>query len=130
MPTAPAQQPKQDQAPFGVSPATQPVPNRGYEAAAASRLGLVVNQLTDLLKLAGASSDIGKAVLDALKTLTKHVPPGSVTPAAEKANIDRMAMQNNQNNSQMQALRQRQAQPQGGGASMPQGGTQMPSPAA
>ena len=122
MPTTPAAPSSQQEAPFGTSPATQPVPNRGYEAAAASRLGLVVQMLDDLLKLAGSSSDIGRAVLDALRILVKHVPPGSVTPAASQANTQRLALQNQQQNQQMQALRQQMAQPGaqgGGGAPMP-----------
>jgi hypothetical protein len=46
------------------------------------RLGLVIKQLTEILPLAGASSDIGKTVLDVLTKLTKHVPIGSNTQAS------------------------------------------------
>ena len=96
--------------PMGTSPATGPSPNKGYEAAALQRLGLVVKQLSELVPLAGATTDIGKDILKALTTLTKHVPSGSVTPAAEKNNIERMSMQNTQSNQQMQALKQQMAQ--------------------
>lgn len=95
--------------PMGASPVSAPSPNRGYEAAAAQRLGLVIKQLTDLLPLAGATSEIGKDILKALSTLGKHVPSGSVSPAAEKSNIERMSMQNTQQNAQMQALKQQGA---------------------
>jgi|SRR6185312_1494246 len=109
-PSAPAGQPKA--APFGQSPVTGPTPNKGFEAAALKRMGLVVRQLEELLPLAGAGSDIGKDVLKALNLLVKHVPAGSVTPADEKAQLERMSMANTQNNQQMQALRQQMQQPQ------------------
>lgn len=121
---APAASPAQSQAPFGTSPVTQPVPNRGYEAAAASRLGPIINNLSMVLNVVGAGSDVGKDILKALTILTKHSPPGSSNPATDKANIDRMAMQNTQNQNNLQAMRQ---QPQGGGAAMPQ---QQPMPRA
>ena len=62
--------------------------------------------------MAGAASDIGKACLEALNKLVKFVPAGSVSPAAEKNNIEQMAMKNAQQNQQMQALK---AQSAGGG---------------
>jgi len=117
-PAATQQQPPQP--PFGSSSATGPTQNKGYEAAAAQRLGLVIKQLEELIPLAGAASDIGKACLDALNKLVKFVPAGSVSPAAEKNNIEQMAMRNAQSNQQMQALKQMQAQPQ------PQQPAQMP----
>jgi hypothetical protein len=111
--TAPAAAPQQpSQPPFGNSPATAPTPNKGYEAAAAQRLGLVIKQLEALVPLAGAASPIGKACLEALNKLVKFVPAGSVTPAAAKNNINQMAMQNAQQNQQMQALRQQSMQGQ------------------
>ena len=56
----------------------------------------------------GAASDPGKACLDALNKLVKHVPPGSSTPASERANIEQRAMKNVQDNQQLMALRQQQ----------------------
>lgn len=119
--------PQQSSPPFGASPATGPTPNKGYEAAAAQRLGLVIKQLTDLVALSGATSEVGQAALKMLNIGVKLVPAGSVTPAAEKNNIEQMAMRNAQGNQQMQALK---AQREGGGAA-PAGGpagapTQMP----
>lgn len=103
------------QPPFGSTPATGPTPNRGYEAAGLQRLGLVVKQLEELIPMFGAGSEPGKKVLKALQTLVDLVPSGSVSPAAQKNNIERMAMQNAQANQQMQALQQQrmQAQQQG-----------------
>src|SRR5215472_3796487 len=106
-PTAgPSGQPQAAQPPMGSTPATGPTPNKGFEAAGLQRLGLVIKQLTDLLPQVGVGSDVGKDVLKALNSLAKHVPSGSSTPGAERTNIDRMAMQNSQNNAMMQKMRQ------------------------
>lgn len=111
--TTPAVAPQQpQQPPFGVSAATGPTPNKGYEAAAAQRLGIVIKQLEELVPMAGATSDIGKAVLKALDSLVKFVPAGSVNPAAQKNNIEQLAMKNTQQNQQMQAIKQMQSQGQ------------------
>jgi hypothetical protein len=110
---------------MGVSPATGPTPNKGYEAAAMQRLGLVIKQLTDILPLAGATSDIGKTVLDVLGKLAKHVPAGSNTQASERNAIDQMAMKNAQaaqtNKTLQQPQGQQGGQPPGGGQGMPLG---------
>ena len=124
-PQAPAASPggSPSQAPFGTSPATGPTPNRGYEAAGLQRLGLVVKQLEEILPLVGAGSEMGKEVLKALNALVKLVPAGSVSPAAQKNNIQQIAARNAQENQQMQALKQQKMQatqggqpPQGAGA--------------
>ena len=121
--TPPAAQPQQQpQAPFGASQATGPTPNKGFEAAAAQRLGLIIQQLTDIVQTAGAASEIGKDALKMLNIAVKHVPAGAVTPAAAKNNIDQMAMKNTQNMAQMQQLRAGASQP-GQGAPPP---AQMP----
>lgn len=120
MPNPPAPGAQAQQAPFGQSPATGPTPNKGFEAAALKRVGLVTKQLTELLQLADASTDLGKDVLKALNMLVKHVPSGSVSPADEKGEMQRRQMANTQNNQQMQALRQSQQTPQGGAGGPPQ----------
>lgn len=76
------------------------------------KLGLVVKQLTELLPLVGVNTEPGKDILKAIQSLAKHVPPGAVTPAGEKQQLENMALRNAQNNQQMQMLRQQQA---GGG---------------
>lgn len=63
----------------------------------------------------GAASENGRAVLKALDTLVKLVPAGSVSPAAERNNIQQMAQKNSQQNQQMAAL-QAQRQQAGGQA--------------
>jgi hypothetical protein len=113
-PPPPGQGAQGQQAPFGQSPVTGPTPNKGFEAAALKRVGLVVKQLTELLPLAGAGTDVGKDILQAINMLVKHVPSGSVSPADEKGETERRSMANTQNNQQMQALRQSQQPPAGG----------------
>ncbi len=107
----PAAAPQQQQAPFGQSPATGPTPNKGFEAAAAQRLGMVIKQLEEIIGTAGATSEIGQAALKMLNIGVKMVPPGAVTPASAKNNIEQMAMKNTQQAQQMQQLK---AQGQGG----------------
>ena len=104
--------PTQQKPPFGQAAAAQPTPNRGYEAAGLQRLGLVVQGLQEILPPVGSGSDVGQAILKALTSLSKFVPPGSVTPAAQKQQLERMAQAQQQGNQQMQALfpqRQQQA---------------------
>ncbi len=116
---------------MGVSPASGASPNKGYEAAALQRLGLVIKQLTEILPLAGATSDVGKTVLDVLGKLAKHVPSGSNSQASERNAIDQMAMKNAQA-SQTNQMLQKQSMGGGGqpGGMPPQGGGQMPGMAA
>ena len=114
-PAAPGGQPAQP--PFGQTPATGATPNKGYEAAGLQELGVIVKQMEKILPQVGASSDVGKAVLDCLNKLVKFVPAGSVTPAAQKNSIEaqqRAMAQNNQQAQAVQAMRQKQGQPQGG----------------
>ena len=118
MPTPnPTQQQSPQQPPFGQSPVTGPTPNKGFEAAALKRVGLVVKQLTDILSLAGATSDVGKDILKAINMLVKHVPSGAVTPADERAGLERQMMQNTQNSQMQQQMKQGAAQ---GGGQPPQ----------
>ena len=125
--TSPAAVPQQQQSPFGASPATGPTPNKGFEAAAAQRLGLVIKQLEELVSMAGATTEVGQAALKMLNIGVKLVPAGSVSPATSKNNIEQMAMKNAQQNQQMQALKAQRMQGQGGPA---QQGAQMPAQAA
>ena len=122
--TTPTAAPQQPQAPFGASPATGPTPNKGFEAAAAQRLGLVIKQLEELISMSGATSEVGQAALKMLNIGVKLVPAGSVTPAAQKNQIESMAMKNAQQNQQMQALKQQRMQGAGGAQQPGQPGQQ------
>lgn len=62
--------------------------------------------MTELFSMLGPGSEVGKDVLKALNNLSKHVPPGSVTPAAEKNGIEQMALRNAQGTQQMAQLKQ------------------------
>ena len=117
---------QQAQPPMGVSSATGPTPNAGFEAAARQRLGVIIRQLEQMVPQIGATSEIGKDVLKALSMFTKHIQPGEVTPAAERNTLEQTMMQNQQNQAQMQQMRQ---QPPAGGQP-PGGGQQPPRPQA
>ena len=122
-PTAGGDQPQQ--APMGVSSATGPTPNKGYEAAVIQRLGSIVPALYEMLPMAGASSDIGKAISKALESLSKFVPPGASNAASQQNDLKRQLMQNQQN-----AQMQQQARPQmpGQGGMQPGGPPMQPRP--
>jgi hypothetical protein len=123
MPDMAPQQPTQKpasaagaQSPMGNSPVTGPTPNQGYQAAGLQRVGVAVKVLTEALPLLGAGSDLGQAVLDALKKLSKLTQPGEMTPSAERNQLQDMMVRNQQQNGQLQAMQQRQAAgAQGGG---------------
>lgn len=106
----PAQQrPATGQPPFGSSPATGPTQNQGYSAQGLAALAMIVEQLGKIIPLVGAGSEVGQDVLDALRKLSKHVPPGSVSPAS----------QNNQLQQLMLARARMQGMPQQGGMARP-----------
>lgn len=83
------------------------------------KLGLIGKQLTEILTLVGYSSDLGKEVLKMLTSISK-LAPSDPNAAAERRNIEQMAMKNTEQNQQMQQLKAQQAggggQPGAGGA--------------
>lgn len=93
------------QPPIGSSPATQPVPNRGLQAAGLAKLQVIVRQLEALLPTFGAGSDVGKDVLKALSGLSKHIQPGSVSPGVEQSALQEILMKSRQNALQMAAAK-------------------------
>jgi hypothetical protein len=109
-------QPQAPQAPFGSTPAVAPTANRGHEAAGLQKLGAALQNLTDALPLLGAGSEPGQALLDMIKKLAKFVPPGTMTPAANRNQLEATAQKQGQNNQQMQALKAMQMQGGAGGA--------------
>src|SRR5215468_5477654 len=91
--------------PMGVSPATGPTPNKGYEMAAMNAIGTVVNKLMEVLSMVGPTSDIGKTLMDVIQKLTKHVKPGDTSQAAQRNVIREMEQKNlqaSQTNKQLQ----------------------------
>lgn len=92
------------------------------------RVGVLVKQMTDILPMVGATSELGQAIMKSITALAKHVPPGSNSNAAEKNSIEKMAIQNQQNGAMQQQMKQPGGAPGAGapgGASMPQA-PQMP----
>lgn len=86
------------------------------EMAGLQKLGLVVRGLEQILPLVGSNSPVGQDVLSTIKSLSKHIPPGSVTPAAERNQLEEMARKNAQGGQQMQQMKQMMA---GGGGGAP-----------
>ena len=113
------------QTPFGNSQASQATPNAGYEAVAKQRIGVIANQIQDLLKLVGATGEMGQKLVKVLNDLVKMVPAGTTSPASEKNMLDQAQMRNTQNMATAQQLKQRMqppgGAPQGGGAQPPAG---------
>lgn len=115
--------------PFGSTPSVTPTQNPGLEVAGVQRLGVIIHMLTETLPMVGATSDVGESVLNAIKTLSKHVKAGSVTPAAEANQLQKAQFQNAQNASMLQRLK---ASQMGGGQQpgMPPQQTPVPAQAA
>ena len=90
------------------------------------RVGVLVKAMTELLPTVGIASELGQALHKAIGILGKHVPPGSSSNAAEKNQIEKMAIQNQQNGAMQQQLKTQGQQPP---PSMP-GKPQQPMPQA
>lgn len=87
------------------------------------RVGVLVKQMTEILPMVGATSELGQVLMKSMTSLAKHVPPGSTSNAAEKNSIEKMAIQNQQNGQIQQQMKQ------AGGAAPPPsmpGAPQMP----
>lgn len=102
-------------APFGASGAMGPSPNAGHEAAGRQALGSVLQQLSRIVTLVGASSELGVAISKAIGSLGKHVQPGQAPPAANANHLQAAQMQNLQQQQMAQMMQQRMAA-QGAGA--------------
>ena len=108
---------------MGVSSMSGPTPNRGYEAAVAQRVGSVIPMLLDSVKLVGATSEMGRKLLKIITSLSDIAPPGSVSPAAQKNQLEQQQMRNAQNMETNQQIRPGAGGgPPGAGAGGPPGG--------
>ena len=103
--------PGQGGLPIGGSPATQPLANRGQEAAGFAKLGVALKVLQDIVPLVGANSEVGKDVLSALQRLSKHVPTGAISNGVQLSALMDILNKLKQIAPQMQAM---QAARQGG----------------
>ena len=81
-----------------------------------AKLGLIVRLLEQIVPLLGAGTEAGKDVLKSLTTLSKHVPPGAVSPGVENSAMQQTALQMKQQTPQIAALRAMLAQKAAGGA--------------
>ena len=68
-------------------------------------IGLATQIMAQAVPLLGVSSEPAQDVLDAIKKLSKHVPPGSVTDADKKNQLQQMLLKQQQQAPQMAALR-------------------------
>lgn len=102
-----------------------PTPNRGLQAAAIAQLTQCIRIMEKALPMIGVETEMGKDVVKALTTLSKHISPGSGSPGVEQNSLMNMMMQQKQEQPMLQLLR---AQGQSPGQS-PAGGAPPPAPA-
>ena len=119
LPPSPASPPAPGQPPVGSSPATGPVPNKGLEAAGMAKLGLIVRLLESIVPSLGAGTEAGKDVLKALTSLSKHVPPGAVSPGVEQSSVMKLMQDQRQQTPQIAAMRAAMSGQQNPGAGTP-----------
>lgn len=93
------------QPPIGSSPATQPVANRGLQAAGLAQLQVATNILERVLPMVGAGSEAGKDILGALNKLSKHISPGSISSGVEQSALQNMLMKARQEGPQIAAMK-------------------------
>ncbi len=91
-------------------------PNKGFEAAGIQKLGVIVKEMESLIPMLGTGTEAGKAVLEALGKLAKHIPTGAVSPASQRNVTQEMMMKAQQNGAMQQQLDKQRMQPPGGGA--------------
>ena len=104
---------------MGVSSATGPTPNKGYEAQVVQQLGVFASKLPEMISMVGFSSELGKELTNIMSKLAKHMPAGGNDPASERNVLNRMQQTNAQN---MQQVQQAKPQMPPGGGGMPPGG--------
>jgi len=105
-----------------------PTPNRGAEAGADAMIRTAVDILTKSLSTlgpAGAATEKGQAIMKAIQSIAKHVPPGAVAPGAQNAAMQQHMMQQRQ---ESPLLAQLAAMRGGGGSAPPGAGAPGPSP--
>ncbi|MDE2021138.1 MAG: hypothetical protein KGJ13_12450 [Patescibacteria group bacterium] len=117
-PAIPAMPPT-GQPPVGSSPATAPVPNKGLEAAGMAKLSLIIRQMELIVPLLGAGTEAGRDVLKALTSLSKHVPPGAVSPGVEQSAMNQVQMKMKQQTPQLAQMRAAIAQQKPEGTAPP-----------
>lgn len=104
--------PEGQQTGTGTSPLTQPVANRGTQAAALARMG----NLVQLMKLASAALPPGSPMSNdftkAISLIEKHIPEGEQSSGLLKADLQKLQGQQRQQQMQAMQMRQHGAPPQ------------------
>lgn len=67
-------------------------------------VGVVLNKLSEMLPMAGATTPLGKAIMRAIEALAKEVPPGTVSPQAQSNTLQQMQMKNQQQQATMKQM--------------------------
>ena len=75
------------------------------EAAGASRLAVIVRLMEETIPLLGVGTEPGQALLKALNSLAKHVPPGTVPPGVQQSTMQALMMKQQQAAPQIAAMR-------------------------
>ena len=107
------------QPPFGSSPVQMPTPNRGLQANALTQINVAVRILERALPVMGATSPVGKDLMSAIRSLSKHIQPGDMGQGSEASTLQNMMMQAKQNMPQQALLSALQQQPQSPAGGMP-----------
>jgi hypothetical protein len=109
----------------GSTPATTPTQNKGFDAAAIQTAGAALRLLEMAAQKAGAQSELGIMLYKFIPKLAEMIPPGAVSPAGQKNELENQQLRNAQQGQQVQQLRQSMAAgggAGGGGAGGPAGG--------
>lgn len=97
-----------------------PTPNRGLQANAIAQLTHCIRIMEKALPMVGVETEMGKDVMKALTTLSKHIAPGSGSPGVEQNALMQMMMQQKQEQPMQQLMRaQGQSQSPASGAAPP-----------
>lgn len=99
-----AQRPPMPNAP-GPTPGTMPTPNQGQHVAGLAMIGVIVKLMERAIPLLGAGSEAGRDLVKSLSNLSRHVPPGALSPGVEGTAIEKLALQQRQNAPQIAAAR-------------------------
>ena len=89
----------------GPTPGTMPTPNQGQHVAGLAMVGVIVKLMERAIPLLGAGSEAGRDLVKSLSNLSRHVPPGALSPGIEGTALERLALQQRQNAPQVAAMR-------------------------
>jgi hypothetical protein len=106
----------QPERPMGSSPATQPTQNAGLNMQGLQILMAATKFLERAIPLLGAGTEPGKAAIEALGKLAKHIQPVQGDVAGTTNQMDAMRRTQAQSGSMIAAMRQQQGAPAGGAA--------------